>query len=165
MVVYATQHRKSDLKEKNINFTMWLEKKKNQFPRLPSFRFCTILEIENLENSQSFCLLQIFIALVARLKFFTESQINVSRQINKDAVYKEAPIYACFFLNDGFSIDTSPNKYTFLRHGNILNTLEYWKKFFLKNEKMANWRLGNLRNLGNLELFSVCLFPSFRFWL
>ena len=31
-----------------------------------------------------------------------------------------------------------------------LPTLEYWKKKFLKNEKMANRKLGNLQNLGNL---------------
>ena len=79
---------------------MWFEKKKCQFPRFPSFRFCPILEIENLETSESFRLLQIFIALVAILKPCTESHINVSCQINKDTVYKEAPIYACFFLND-----------------------------------------------------------------
>ena len=44
-------------KRKNINFTMWFEKKKCQFPRFPSFRFCPILEIENLETSESFRLL------------------------------------------------------------------------------------------------------------
>ena len=41
-----------------------------------------------------------FFVSVANLKPFTESQINVSHQINKDAVYKEVPIYACFFSND-----------------------------------------------------------------
>ena len=90
LVVHETQNQKNDLKEKNFNFTMWF-KKKCPFPRFPSFRFWPILEIENLETSESFCLLQIFIALVARLKPVTESQINVSHQIN---------IYACFFLND-----------------------------------------------------------------
>ena len=79
---------------------MWFEKKKCQFPRFPSFQFCPILEIENLETSESFRLLQVLITSFARLKPFTESQINVSRQINKDTVYKEAPTYACFFLND-----------------------------------------------------------------
>ena len=79
---------------------MWFEKKKCQFPRFPSFRFCPILEIENLETSECFRLLQVLITSFARLKPFTESQINVSRQINKDTVYKEAPIYECFFLND-----------------------------------------------------------------
>ena len=79
---------------------MWFGKKKCPFPKFPSFRFCPILEIENLETSESFRLLQIFIALVERLKLFTESQINVSGQLNKDAVHKEAPICACFFLND-----------------------------------------------------------------
>ena len=79
---------------------MWFEKKKCQFTRFPNFRFCSILEIKNLETSESFRLLQFFIALVAILKPFIEFQINVSRQINKDTVYKEAPTYACFFLND-----------------------------------------------------------------
>ena len=79
---------------------MWFQKKIYQFPRFPSFRFCPILEVESLETSERFRLLQIFIASVARLKPFIESQVNVSRQINKDTTYKEAPIYACFFLND-----------------------------------------------------------------
>ena len=69
-------------------------RKKYQFLRFPSFRFCPILEIKNLETSES------FIISVSRLKTFTESQINVSYKKNKDTVYKEAPIYACFFLND-----------------------------------------------------------------
>ena len=56
---------------------MWFEKKKCQFPRFSSFPFCPILEIENLESSESFRLLQIFIASVAKLKAFPESQINV----------------------------------------------------------------------------------------
>ena len=62
LVVYETQN---DLKEKNFNFTTWFEKKKCSFPRFPSFRFCPILEIENLETSKSFRLLQIFIVSVA----------------------------------------------------------------------------------------------------
>ena len=62
LVVYETQN---DLKEKNFNFTMWFEKKKCSFPRFPSFRFCPILAIENLETSESFRLLQIFIVSVA----------------------------------------------------------------------------------------------------
>ena len=114
---------------------MWFEKKKCQFPRFPSFRFCPILEIENLETSEIFRLLQIFIALVTRLKPFIASQINVSRQIKKDTVYKKACflhcfMHACFFpkkffkKDRRFSIDTSQHKYTFLRYGNILNTLE-----------------------------------------
>ena len=62
LVEYETQN---DLKEKNFNFTMWFEKKKCSFPRFSSFRFCPILEIENLETSESFRLLQIFIVSVA----------------------------------------------------------------------------------------------------
>ena len=79
---------------------MWFEKKKCKFPRFPSFRFCPILEIEKFKISESFRSLQILIASVARLKPFTESQINVSSQIKKDTVCKETPIYACFFLSD-----------------------------------------------------------------
>ena len=63
-------------KTKNINDVVWEEK----MSRFPSFRICPILEIENVETSETFRLLQIFIASVARLKFFTESQINVSRR-------------------------------------------------------------------------------------
>ena len=92
LVVYEIQNRKNDLKEKPLTVRYGLRKKKSQFPRFPSFRFCPILEIENLETPESFRLIQIFIASVARLKPFTESQINVSRQINKDTVYKKAPI-------------------------------------------------------------------------
>ena len=33
---------------------------KERFPRLPSFRFCPIFKIENLETSESFRVLQIF---------------------------------------------------------------------------------------------------------
>ena len=79
---------------------MWFKKKKCSFPRFPSFRYCPILEIEKLETSESFRLLQMFNVLVATLKPFSEFQINASRQINKDTIYKEAPIYACFVLND-----------------------------------------------------------------
>ena len=79
---------------------MWFEKKKCKFPRFPSFQFCPILEIEKFKISESFRSLQILIASVARLKPFTESQINVSNQIKKDTVCKETPIYACFFLSD-----------------------------------------------------------------
>ena len=73
-------------KRKSINFTMWFEKKKCQFPRFLSFRFCPILEIENLKTSESLRLRQILNTSVARLKPFTESQINVACQINKDTV-------------------------------------------------------------------------------
>ena len=43
---------------------MWFEKEKYPIPRFPSFRFCPILEIENLETSESFHLLQIFIVSI-----------------------------------------------------------------------------------------------------
>ena len=52
LVVYETQNQKNELKEKTY-FTMWFEKK-SQFPRFPSFQFCPILEIKNLENSERF---------------------------------------------------------------------------------------------------------------
>ena len=77
-----------------------------------------------------------FITSVAKLKPFNESQINVSHQINKDTVYKEAPSYACFFLNDvngflrSFSKYTSHNKYTLFYDMVIFWTLE--KNFFEK---------------------------------
>ena len=44
-------------RRKNCNFTMWFEKKKCSFPRFASLRFCSILETENLETSESFGLL------------------------------------------------------------------------------------------------------------
>ena len=39
---------------------MWFEKKKCPFPRFRDFRFCPILEIKNLETSETFRLLQFF---------------------------------------------------------------------------------------------------------
>ena len=43
---------------------MWFEKKKCPIPRFSSFRFCPILEIEDLETSENFHLLQIFIVSI-----------------------------------------------------------------------------------------------------
>ena len=40
---------------------MWFNKKKKQFPRFPSFRFCPIPKIENSEISESFLLLQFLV--------------------------------------------------------------------------------------------------------
>ena len=60
---------------------MWFEKKKCPFPRFPSFRFCPILEIENLETSESFHLLQIFIVSITlsmgKVKTSSEFEINI----------------------------------------------------------------------------------------
>ena len=92
------------LRKKALTLRSGLTRKKCQFSTFPSFQFCPILEIENLETSESFRLLQFFIISVPRLKHFIEFQISrhhaVSRQINIDTVYNDAPIYACFFLND-----------------------------------------------------------------
>ena len=44
---------------------MWSEKKKCPFSSIPGFRFFPMLEIENLETSESFLLLQIFIVSIA----------------------------------------------------------------------------------------------------
>ena len=66
LVVYETENRKNDLKEKNFNFRIWFEKKKCPFPRFSGFRFFPILEIENLETSESFPLLQMFIVLISQ---------------------------------------------------------------------------------------------------
>ena len=57
--------KKNQLKEKKINFRMWSEKKKCPFPRFPGLQFFPILEIENLETSESFPLPQIFVVSVA----------------------------------------------------------------------------------------------------
>ena len=85
---------------------MWFKKKKCPFPRFPGFQFCPILEIENMETSESFRLLQFFIVWVAweRLKPFIEFQINRPHVLNilasnKDIVYKEA-----LFILVSFSI-------------------------------------------------------------
>ena len=60
---------------------MWFEKKNCPFPRFPGFQFFPILEIEYLETSENFPLLQIFIVSVTlkaleRLKLFIEFQIT-----------------------------------------------------------------------------------------
>ena len=47
---------------------MLLEEKR-KLPRFPSFRFCPIPKIENLEISESFLLLQILTAVVTFPKF------------------------------------------------------------------------------------------------
>ena len=84
---------------------MWFEKKKCLFPTFPNFRFCPILEIENLETSDSFRLLHIFIVSITlsmgKVKPFIEFQINTPHVL--------------------MSIDTSHNKYILLQHGNILS--------------------------------------------
>ena len=40
---------------------MWFNKKKYQFPRFPSLRFCPIPKIENSEISESFLLLKFLV--------------------------------------------------------------------------------------------------------
>ena len=76
---------------------------------VPSFRFCPILQIENLETLESFLLFQIFSfplhQVWERLKPFIKFQINIPHVI----------------MNE----DTSHNKYILLRQGNILN-IYFW---------------------------------------
>ena len=40
---------------------MWFSKKKFQFPKIPSFRFCPIPKIENSEISETFLLLKFLV--------------------------------------------------------------------------------------------------------
>ena len=63
LVVYETQNLKTDWKmtQKKKRLTLWYGLRR---PRFSSFRFCPILEIENLETSESFHLLQIFIVYI-----------------------------------------------------------------------------------------------------
>ena len=56
---------KDDLKEKTLTLRCGLRRKKIQFSRFPGFRFWPILEIENLEILEGFCLLQFFVVSVA----------------------------------------------------------------------------------------------------
>ena len=60
---------------------MWFQKEKCPISRFPSLRFCPILEIENLETSESFHLLQIFVVSIklsmGKLKTLIEFQINI----------------------------------------------------------------------------------------
>ena len=67
LVVYETQNLKSDWKttqNKKLYFYDMIWEEKWQCPSFPSFRFCPLLEIENLETSKSFHLLQIFIVFI-----------------------------------------------------------------------------------------------------
>ena len=54
---------------------MWFEKKKYPIPRFLSFRFCPILEIENLEIRKVLVYFN-FLSSWERLKLFIELQIN-----------------------------------------------------------------------------------------
>ena len=62
LVVYETSNRKYDLKEKTLTLQCGLKRKSAHFR---GFRVCPILEIENLETSESFRLLYFFIVSVA----------------------------------------------------------------------------------------------------
>ena len=114
--------------------------RKCSFPRFLSFRYCLILEIKNLET-ESFCLLQIFYILIARLKPFIEFQINVYHQIIKTPYIKRLNLckflsewrkclFQRFFKEDRhFSIDAPHNKYILWQHGNFLNIAYFcWRK-------------------------------------
>ena len=67
---------------------MWFEKKKCPFPRFVGFRFCPVLEIENLETSENFLFTSSFYHFGCikhgkeRLKPFIEFQIDRPHVIN-----------------------------------------------------------------------------------
>ena len=68
------------VRQKSYNFAMWFDKKEYQFLSFLSFWYFPILEIENLDTTESFHFLQIFFFLNAlsfrKLKTFIEFQIN-----------------------------------------------------------------------------------------
>ena len=59
---------------KNLKVKKWIKKKEIKFPRFPSFRFCSIPKIENLEISESVALLQILKVVVTFSKFVFSSE-------------------------------------------------------------------------------------------
>ena len=62
MALYETQNLKTDWKKapkkKMLTFSCGLRREKCQFPRFPSFPFCSIPKIENSEISENFLLLK-----------------------------------------------------------------------------------------------------------
>ena len=62
LALYETQNLKTDWKmtpkKKALTFSCGLRREKCQFPRFPSFPFCSIPKIENSEISESFLLLK-----------------------------------------------------------------------------------------------------------
>ena len=75
LVVYIRNSKSKKLPRRKT-LRCGLRRKNAYFWRFPNFRFCTILEIKNLETSESFHLLQMVIVLVARLKPFIEFQFS-----------------------------------------------------------------------------------------
>ena len=59
---------------KNLKVKKWIKKKEIKFPRFPSFRFCSIPKIENLEISESVALLQILKVVATFSKFVFSSE-------------------------------------------------------------------------------------------
>ena len=59
---------------KNLKVKKCIKKKEIKFPRFPSFRFCSIPKIENLEISESVALLQILKVVVTFSKFVFSSE-------------------------------------------------------------------------------------------
>ena len=80
LVVYETQNRKNDLKEKTFKFRIWFEKKKCPFPRFPGFRFFPVLESKTWKPRKVFlyfkCLSFRLHKAWERLKPFIEFQIS-----------------------------------------------------------------------------------------
>ena len=73
-----SKSQKNDKKELQISYV--INTKNGEFPRFPSFLFCSIPKIENLETSGSFRLLQKLIVSidlsVGKPKIFFEFQVN-----------------------------------------------------------------------------------------
>ena len=65
LVAYETEDLKTRkyLRKKTTTLQCGLIRKKYQFPRFPSFRFCPIPKIENSEILLSFILLQFFVSI------------------------------------------------------------------------------------------------------
>ena len=59
---------KNELRQK-LNFIKWIKKKKGKRPRFPSFRFCSIPKIENMEILESVLLLQILTVVLTFSNF------------------------------------------------------------------------------------------------
>ena len=81
LVVYETQNLKNDIKEKNIDFMMWFEKKKCPFARFSGFRFCPMLKSKTWKLWKVFVYVYKFLSFWLqlawkRLKPFIEFQVS-----------------------------------------------------------------------------------------
>ena len=112
LVVYETQNKKNDQKEKTLTLRCGLRGQNVHLRDFQVFDFPLYLKSKTWKPRKVlvyFNFLSFWLHWArSRLNPFMEFQISrpyVSRQISKDTVYKEVPIYVCLFLNDLMSFE------------------------------------------------------------